>query len=260
MTEPQAASTPRTTLVTGGGSGIGRAIVEALLAGGGHVIAADRDAAALETLREDGSGRLHRIRLDVTDEAAIEAAFDTAEAVHGPVHGVVNSAGIGLVAPAMDTDVEAFRAILNVNLIGCFAVVARAAARRMMPRGSGAIVNITSVSGIRGNVERAAYGSAKGGAEILTRILSTEWAQFGIRVNAVAPGPIETPMSSVSHDHATRTQWLASVPQGRYGMPGEVAAATLFLLDGAQSGYITGQTLCVDGGFVAAGLTARTAA
>lgn len=244
-----------TIIVTGSASGIGLAVVQGLIAAGASVIAFDRDAAALDRITAPVD-RIHRETVDVTDEGAIGPALDRGIAALGALRGVVNAAGIGRSLPATQTDATMFRKILDVNLVGSF-IVAREAAGRM-PTG-GAIVNISSVSGIRGNSGRAAYGASKGGTDALTRILGTEWAARGIRVNAVAPGPIDTPMAREVHDPATRAEWEALVPMARYGQTSEVTGAVLFLLDDAASSYITGQTLCVDGGFVAAGLRAGAA-
>jgi NAD(P)-dependent dehydrogenase (short-subunit alcohol dehydrogenase family) len=146
-----------------------------------------------------------------------------------------------------------FRRILDVNLVGSF-VASREVALRMSARGSGAIVNIASVSGLRGNVGRVAYGASKGGVITMTQVMAVELARHGIRVNAIAPGPIETPLVREVHTDKVRADWLAKVPQGRYGTPSEIAGAALFLLDPAHSSFVTGQTICVDGGFTAAGL------
>jgi NAD(P)-dependent dehydrogenase (short-subunit alcohol dehydrogenase family) len=244
-------------LVTGGASGIGLVIAEAVLAEGWRAIIADRDERGLATARER-LGKTAEARfeiLDVTDEAAVVAFIARCEAEFGGLSGLVNSAGIGRDVPALETSAELFRKILDINLIGSF-VVAREAAKAMRGRGAGSIVNIASVSGITGNVGRTAYGASKGGVIVMTKVMAVELAPLGIRVNAIAPGPIDTPLVQEMHTSAARTAWTNAVPQRRYGTPAEIACAAMFLLDPEKSGFVTGQTLCVDGGFTAAGIAA----
>lgn len=248
-------STSRTVIVTGGASGIGFAIVEAVLAEGWRAVVADRDQRNLDRASE-ALGERDDVRfavLDVTDEDAVTRLVASCDAEFGPLAGLVNSAGIGCVLPVLETTTETFRKVVEVNLTGCF-IISREAARHMAKRGRGAILNIASVSGIMGNAERAAYGASKGGQVTLTRIMAVDLAESGIRVNAIAPGPIETPMAQEMHSQQTRENWLSTVPQRRYGTPEEIAAAAVFLLDDAKSSFITGQTLSVDGGFTIAGL------
>ncbi|SMF43734.1 NAD(P)-dependent dehydrogenase, short-chain alcohol dehydrogenase family [Tistlia consotensis] len=257
MTEQQ------TVLVTGGASGIGLAIVEAALAEGWRAVVVDANEASLERCREtlgQAKESLRFERLDVSDEGAVVRCLAACDEAFGPLTGVVNSAGIGRDVPALETSAALFRSILEVNLIGSF-LVAREAAKRMRARGRGAIVNITSVSGIAGNEGRVAYGSSKGGVITMTKVLAVELAPLGIRVNAIAPGPIDTPLARQAHTPEARAAWLSVVPQRRYGAPADIAASALFLLDERKSGYLTGQTINVDGGFTAAGLmTGRSAA
>jgi NAD(P)-dependent dehydrogenase (short-subunit alcohol dehydrogenase family) len=240
-------------LVTGGASGIGFAIVEAVLAEGWRAIAADMSEANLASARQKLGDRLDlRVeRLDVADEAAVVKAVAVCEGEFGPLAGVVNSAGIARDIPALETSAKTFREVLDVNLIGSF-LVAREAARVMSGRGAGAIVNLASVSGVVGNRGRTAYGASKGGVIVMTKVMALELAPLGIRVNAIAPGPIETPMVKELHSAQARAAWIDLVPQQRYGTPADVASAAIFLLDPRKSGYVTGQTICVDGGFIAA--------
>lgn len=241
----------KAVIVTGGASGIGRATVERLLAEGWRVVAADRDKAALNTL--PNYNRLMTAPLDVTDEAMVEALVARVEADFAPIGGLVNSAGIGRDVPFAETTAKLFRDIYEINVIGTF-LVSKAAARSMAKNGGGSIVNIASVSGIKGNIGRAAYGASKGALVTLTKVMAVELADAGIRVNAIAPGPVETPMVAAIHTPKIREQWHKTVPLRRYGGPEEVAGAILALLDPAFSSYITGQTIAVDGGFTAAGL------
>lgn len=249
----------RTILVTGGASGIGLAVTEAVLAEGWRVVAIDLPGANLDALaaRLDNA-RARTLALDVSDESRVGAEIARIEAEFGPIAGVVNSAGIAKDVPVMQTDPDLFRRILDVNVVGSF-LVAREAARVMRGRG-GSVVNIASVSGIQGNEGRVAYGASKGAVITMSRVMAVELAPLGIRVNVVAPGPIETPMVREIHTPEVRETWMATVPMRRYGAPEDIAQATVFLLDGSKSGYITGQTLAVDGGFTIAGIMSGTSA
>jgi NAD(P)-dependent dehydrogenase (short-subunit alcohol dehydrogenase family) len=248
----------RVALVTGAASGIGLATVRRLLEAGSKVAAVDRDEKALAKL--SGELRLPRrlftSALDVTDEAAAEKAVAMAGEALGGLDGVVNSAGIAADIHALETPVALFRKILDVNVVGTF-IVARAAARLMKDRGGGAIVNIASVSGLRGGKGRSAYGASKGAVVVLTQVLANDLARYNIRVNAVAPGPVDTPMVKAVHTAADRALWLRHVPMRRYAEPGEIASVIEFLLDGTKSGYVTGEIVAVDGGFRGAGIIAE---
>ena len=244
-------------LVTGGASGIGRAVVEAVVAEGWRAVVLDLPGAALDGARAAfDPGQVRCSGVDVSDEAAVTAEIAAVERDFAPLGGVVNSAGIARDEAMLATGTDDFRRILEVNVIGSF-VVAREAARVMRGRG-GAIVNVGSVSGIQGNEGRVAYGASKGAVITMSRVMAVELAPLGIRVNVIAPGPIETPMVREVHTSRCATPgW--DVPMRRYGTPEDIAAAAVFLLDGAKSGYITGHTLCVDGGFTIAGILSGTA-
>jgi NAD(P)-dependent dehydrogenase (short-subunit alcohol dehydrogenase family) len=252
----------QTVLVTGGASGIGLAVVEAVLAEGWQALVADVNQVNLDRSREaleEAGGKVRFAPLNVTDEAAVTECIAACEAEFGALTGVVNSAGIAKAAPALDTTAEMFRGILEVNLIGSF-LVSREAAKRMQQRGAGSIVNIASVSGISGNEGRVAYGASKGGVIVMTKVMAVELAGVGIRVNAIAPGPVDTPLARQVHTPEVRAAWISTIPQRRYAAPADIAAAAVFLLDGRKSGYVTGQTLCVDGGFTVAGIMSSSSA
>lgn len=239
--------------VTGGASGIGLETARLLGERGYAVFLIDMKREALDgACRDLGLPVAHGIACDVTDEAGIEAAIGTITA-HHRLAGVVNCAGIAVDRPAVETSVADFRRIVDVNLTGSF-IVARAAARHWLAaKEPGAIVNITSVSGLTGNKGRSAYGASKGGQNLLTLVLATELGAAGIRVNAVAPGPVDTPLTKAVHTEDVRRQWIERVPQRRYGTPREIAGAVAFLLS-EDAAYVNGQILAVDGGFVHAGL------
>jgi NAD(P)-dependent dehydrogenase (short-subunit alcohol dehydrogenase family) len=252
-----ARSTDRVALITGGASGIGLATAERLLAAGWKVAVADRDERALAALRNEhaGSSAVLLAQLDVTDESAVQGVVAEVRDTLGGLDGVVNSAGIAADIPALETPVDLFRRIMDVNVTGTF-IVARAAARVMKDRGGGAIVNVASVSGLRGSKGRSAYGASKGAVVVLTQVLANDLARFRIRVNAVAPGPVDTPMVKAMHADKDRALWARHMPMRRYGEPREIASVIEFLLDGTRSSFMTGEVVAVDGGFRGAGIIA----
>lgn len=241
-------------VVTGGASGIGLAVTERLLDDGWPVAVLDADADALAAAEEAFSQEnAIFVAADVTDEEQLGEAFDEVVDRLGLIGGLVNSAGIARDLPADETSAELFRQILDVNLVGSF-LAARCALERM---GAGlSIVNIASVSGLRANRGRVAYGASKAGVKMMSEVLALEFGGRGVRVNCVAPGPIQTPMVAKLHAAEDRKAWLARVPQARYGEPEEVAAAIAFLLS-PEASYINGHTLAVDGGFLTAGIIDR---
>lgn len=244
----------RVLAVTGGASGIGLAVAEAALADGWRVALADLDAAALKAVETRlGLDPASCTVLDVTDEAAVEAWIAAAAAM-GPLRGLVTSAGIAREIPALDTPVDLFRRLMDINVTGTF-LCARAAARVMTQSGGGgAIVTVGSVSGLRGGKGRVAYGASKGAVINMTRVLAVDLARHGIRVNCLCPGPVETPLVQALTDAAGRRAWERRIPMRRFATPAEVGAMALVLLDPARSGFVTGQAVAVDGGFVAAGI------
>jgi NAD(P)-dependent dehydrogenase (short-subunit alcohol dehydrogenase family) len=247
----------RVTLITGGASGIGLATARLLLKSGWRVAIVDRNEAALEPAHKElgASKGVFFAPLDVTDEAAAERVVAQVVETLGGLDGVVNSAGIAADVHTLDTPVDLFRKILDVNVVGTF-IVARAAARIMKDRGGGAIVNLASVSGVRGSKGRSAYGSSKGAVCVLTQVMANDLARFGIRVNAIAPGPVDTPMVQALHTPKDRALWARHLPMRRYGKPEEIASVIEFLLDGTKSSYVTGEIVAVDGGFRGAGIIA----
>lgn len=239
-------------IVTGGASGIGYAIAQTLVAGGGSVVLLDRDAGRLEEARTR-LGAKGALAVDVREHAALEGAIGEAATLMDGLDQVVASAGVPLRRTILDTSPDDFAGHLAINLTGVYATL-RAGAKEMIARGSGgAMVALASVAGLRGCAERVAYGAAKAGVINLVEVAALEFARHGIRVNALCPAPIETPLIAQIQNPEVRAEWLAGIPMNRYGAPEEVAEIAAFLL-GEKASYITGQAIAVDGGWAATGL------
>lgn len=245
----------RVAAVTGAGRGMGAAIARRLAAEGAAVVVADIDAGNAEkvaaSIRSNG-GRALALRVDVGDEADAAALADTAVREFGGLDILVNNAGISAAKLFMDTTKQDMERICRVNLIGAM-LCAQAAARVMLEKRYGRIINIASLSGQRGGIGRTAYGASKAGLELMTKVMSVELASRGITVNNVAPGAIATEMAVQMHDQATRDAYHYLIPQRRYGTPEEIASAVAYLAS-EEAGHICGATLNVDGGYQTAGL------
>jgi 3-oxoacyl-[acyl-carrier protein] reductase len=246
----------RIALVTGGARGIGLAIARAFAREGAAVAVADLNEQgareAVAGLERDG-GRALAVGVDVADPVSVEAMVAGIVGAYGRLDILVNNAGVGGNTPFLETSLAEWNRIIGINLTGAF-LVAQAAAREMVKGGRGGrIVNIASLSGQRGGNGRAAYGAAKAGLELLTKVMAVELAAHGINVNNIAPGAIETEMAKFAHDEATRAAYNYLVPMTRYGTPEEIADAAVFLCSD-ESRYVHGHTLNVDGGFRAGGL------
>ncbi len=233
----------RVAAVTGAAGGIGAAIAAAFRAEGALVVAADLD---VEGLGADG------LRVDAARPEDARRLVDETLARHGRIDILANVAGVSLRRAFLDTTPEEFDRVLRVNLHGSFHC-AREAARAMAERGYGRIVNIASISGVRAGAERTAYGVSKAGVIALTRQAAHELAPFGVTVNAIAPGPVETEMTRIHHTPAARASYRRMIPAARYGLAEEMADAAVFLA-GEAAAYVNGVVLPVDGGYLAAGV------
>jgi len=236
-------------VVTGGAQGLGRAIAEALAAAGATVAVVDV-AGAGEAAAEIGGGAIG-LAADVTDAGAIDAAFADVAQRLGGFDFLINNAGVRSMAPFVDHPLEMWRRTIEVNLTGSF-ICAQVAARLMLARGGGSIVNLASIAGRLALKNRAAYDASKGGVISLTQAIAAELSGSGVRCNAIAPGIVETPLSAdYFRDEAMTSVILANTPAGRWGQPPEIAGPAVFLCSDAAS-FVTGETLFVDGGWNAA--------
>jgi NAD(P)-dependent dehydrogenase (short-subunit alcohol dehydrogenase family) len=248
----------KVAVITGGARGIGLAIARAFVREGAIAVVADisREGAEEATAGlEKQGGRAVPIAVNVADPASVAAMVKSTTDALGRIDILINNAGVGGNTPFLDIGLEEWNRIISINLTGAF-LVAQAAAREMVKTGGGKIVNIASLSGQRGGHGRAAYGSAKAGLELLTKVMAVELAPYNINVNNIAPGAIETEMAKFAHDEPTRAAYNYLIPMTRYGTPEEIADAAVFLCSD-ESRYIHGHTLNVDGGFRAAGLMFR---
>lgn len=253
-----ASTDSKVALVTGAARGIGLATARRFLAEGWRVALLDIDAGTLETATTGLAQPEATLALpcDIADPAAVAAAFATLSARFGRLDALVNNAGTAVFKPLLETTHEEWNRVLAVNLTGPF-MATQLAAPLMADTGGGAIVNITSISGLRASTLRVAYGTSKAALAHLTKQQAAELAGLGIRVNAVAPGPVDTAMAKAVHSPEIRADYRDAIPLARYGLEEELAEAIFFLCSDKAS-YITGQTLAVDGGFEAAGIGLAT--
>jgi gluconate 5-dehydrogenase len=241
-------------LVTGTSRGLGQYFARALAGAGADLILTSRDRATLAPFAAEIAAlgrRTVSVSLDVTNQDSITQAVAEAEAAFGRIDILVNNAGMNIRKPAVDVTWENWNQILDTNLRGSF-FVAQAVARGMIARGYGRIINITSISGIVGMLDHAAYVATKGGLNALTQSLAMEWGPHGITVNAIAPTVVLTAMGErVWGAPEKGAPMKAKIPIGRFGKPREVAAAVIYLASDA-AGLVNGHVLVLDGGYTAA--------
>ena len=247
-------SLQKVALVTGAARGIGLATARRFLDEGWRVALLDIEAELLRCAvaglaATDNTLALH---CDVADAAQVADAMDQLARRFGRLDALVNNAGVAVFAPLLETADADWNRILAVNLTGPF-ICTKAAVPLLREAGNGAVVNITSISAVRASTLRSAYGTSKAGLAHLTKQLAVELASLGIRVNAVAPGPVDTAMAKAVHTAEIRADYHDAIPLNRYGLEEELAEA-IFFLSSDRASYITGQILAVDGGFDAAGI------
>jgi len=245
--------TGRTALVTGSSRGLGRAMAEGLAEAGAAIVLngadGDRLAKAAAEMRAAGH-TVHEARFDVTNETDVLAAFATLDAQGVAVDILVNNAGIQFRRPMVDLDTADWRRVIETNLTSAF-VIGREAAKRMIARGHGKIINIGSLTSDLARATVAPYTVAKGGIKMLTRAMTAEWAAHGIQANAIGPGYMLTDMNQALVDDPAFNAWVVGrTPSKRWGKPGELIGTAVFLAS-AASDYVNGQIIYVDGGMLA---------
>jgi len=233
--------------ITGAAQGIGLRIAEVLAAAGYQLALFDLQPVA-------GFDSAMTVAGDVTTEDDVAGFAAAVDAAYGRIDALINNAGVAYISPAEQTSASVWRKVIEVNLTGPF-LLCQAFGRRMLAQGSGSIVNIASIAGLRGVADRSAYATSKHGLIGLTRTLAVEWGGRGVRVNAVCPGWVKTPMDDASQDEGAYgdIDITDHVPMGRFAAPDDVAQAVAFLADPARSGFVNGATLSVDGGWHADG-------
>lgn len=245
----------RVALVTGASSGIGRGIAVALGAAGAHVFAVGRSIKGLdETKRLVGEkgGATTSYIADLSQPESGQRIVDAVMTAHDRLDILVNAAGVQRRRPAFEVTQEDWDVMLAVNLRAVF-FLSQAAAHRMAERQRGVIINITSLTSVIGISELAVHGAIKGAVTQLTKSLAVEWAKYGLRINAIGPGRIRTPMTEeVFNDPVIEQRFVSLIPMGRGGTPDDIGGAALFLASDSSS-YVTGQTIYVDGGWLAGG-------
>jgi NAD(P)-dependent dehydrogenase (short-subunit alcohol dehydrogenase family) len=245
-------------LITGAARGIGLATARRFLAQGWRVALLDIEGALLEESADAlaAPDRVLAIEADVSDPAAGPAAMEAVRGRFGRLDALVNNAGIAVFRPLLETTYEDWSRVMAVNLTGPF-LMTQAAAPLMAEGGGGAVVNVTSISGLRASTLRVAYGTSKAALAHLTKQQAVELAHLNIRANAVAPGPVDTAMAKAVHSPEIRADYRDVIPLERYGLEEELAAM-IHVLCSDDASYVTGQVIAVDGGFDAAGIGLTT--
>lgn len=245
--------TGKVAVVTGGGSGLGQGMALALARAGADIALVGRRAEKLEetaeSVRELGRRALVAAG-DVTQEADVRRIAASVEEELGPIDILLNAAGITVIKPTTELELEEWQRVVDTNMTGTF-LCTKVIGARMLERQRGKVINIASLTSHVGFPQRAVYGATKGAVSLFTQSVSVEWAERGVQVNAIAPGFFRTPLNSHLFDQPSWAQALQDrIPMGRPGTADDLAGMAIFLAS-AASDYVTGQTFYVDGGYIA---------
>jgi NAD(P)-dependent dehydrogenase (short-subunit alcohol dehydrogenase family) len=251
----------RICVVTGGAQGIGAAVCDEFARQGARLAILDIDGAQAEARASElrnGGAVVHSYRCDVADRTSVFAAAEAVAGELGPADVLVNSAGLALIGPSLDFAEEEWRRSLDVMATGVF-FCCQAFGRHMVEARRGAIVNITSMNATVAFPMRLAYNAAKAAVKSMTEVLAIEWAEHGIRVNAVAPGVTRTALveRAIEAGHVDLDAYVRRTPMRRLAEPAEIARAVVFLASDEQSSFVTGHSLVVDGGWTAFGFVSE---
>lgn len=245
----------RVAIVTGAGSGIGQAIAKRFAVEGARVVCADiasKPVRATAKMITDNAGQALAVITDVTDPARVQQMVDDSLVAFGQIDILVNSAGAVKIAPFMEVSPREFQSLMQVNVEGTM-YCAQAAAREMLKRGYGRIINLASIAGERAAFGRTSYGTSKAAVIGLTKQMALELGPSGITANAIGPGPVSTPLLSNALSDKGLKNYLDLIPAGRLGNVEDIADAACYLA-GEQAEYVNGQVLFVDGGYTAIGV------
>ncbi len=245
----------RIAVITGAAGGIGEEIAHVFVENGASVVVADLNEEGVKSTADDlqqkGASVL-AVKVDVSDVSSVQHLMSATIKQFGRIDILGNIAGVGSFSHFNDVSPEEFDRVMKINVYGSF-YCAQAAARQMVKQKYGRIINVASIAGARAGENRPAYGTSKAAVIGLTQQGARDLARDGITVNAIAPGPVDTPLTKIIHTENTRSNYLKVIPAGRYGTVSEMADAALFLA-GEAAGYVNGHILFVDGGYVSGGV------